>query len=50
MHKVFFGKSDLLFLCMLRPLSFDIHKQDSEIEAAKVPYVICVIVNLYLAK
>ncbi|KAL8033403.1 hypothetical protein ABFX02_13G156900 [Erythranthe guttata] len=34
-HNTFFGKSDLFFLCMLRPLSFDIHKQDSEIEAAK---------------
>ncbi|THF95386.1 hypothetical protein TEA_003314 [Camellia sinensis var. sinensis] len=34
-HKSFFGKSDLFFVCMLRPLSFDIQKQDSEIEAAK---------------
>ncbi|CAL5336069.1 unnamed protein product [Camellia sinensis] len=34
-HKSFFGKSDLFFLCMLRPLSFDIQKQDTEIEAAK---------------
>ncbi|GFP99892.1 nudix hydrolase 10 [Phtheirospermum japonicum] len=34
-HKSFFKKSDLLFLCMLRPLSFDIVKQDSEIEAAQ---------------
>nr|XP_011460062.1 PREDICTED: nudix hydrolase 2-like [Fragaria vesca subsp. vesca] len=34
-HKSFFEKSDLFFLCMLRPLSFDIQKQDQEIEAAK---------------
>lgn len=34
-HKVFFGKSDLFFVCMLRPLSFDIQKQDLEIEAAE---------------
>lgn len=36
LHKSFFQKSTLLFLCMLRPLSFVIQKQDSEIEAAKV--------------
>ncbi|XP_054798804.1 nudix hydrolase 2-like isoform X1 [Prosopis cineraria] len=34
-HKTFFGKSDLFFLCVLRPLSFDIKKQDLEIEAAQ---------------
>lgn len=34
-HKVFFGKSEVLFLCMMRPLSFDIQIQESEIEAAK---------------
>ncbi|CAA2972202.1 nudix hydrolase 10-like isoform X2 [Olea europaea var. sylvestris] len=34
-HRYFFGKSDLIFLCMLQPLSFDIHKQDSEIEEAQ---------------
>ncbi|KAK9268861.1 hypothetical protein L1049_000626 [Liquidambar formosana] len=34
-HKLFFGKSDLLFVCLLRPLSFDIQKQESEIEAAQ---------------
>ncbi|XVF21161.1 hypothetical protein REPUB_Repub12eG0066900 [Reevesia pubescens] len=34
-HKSFFTKSDLLFVCMLRPHSFDIQKQDIEIEAAK---------------
>lgn len=31
----FFEKSDLFFVCMLRPLSFDIQKQESEIEAAQ---------------
>ncbi|KAL2523784.1 Nudix hydrolase 2 [Abeliophyllum distichum] len=35
MHKCFFGKSDLCILCTLQPLSFDIHKQDSEIEEAQ---------------
>ncbi|XP_071692830.1 nudix hydrolase 2-like [Rutidosis leptorrhynchoides] len=34
-HKVFFGKSEILFLCMMRPLSFDIQIQETEIEAAK---------------
>ncbi|EOY12022.1 NUDIX hydrolase domain - like 10 [Theobroma cacao] len=34
-HKTFFGKSDLLFLCMMRPLSFDIETQELEIEAAQ---------------
>ncbi|MCL7048659.1 hypothetical protein MKW94_025556, partial [Papaver nudicaule] len=34
-HKSFFHKSDLFFVCMLRPLSFDIQKQDLEIEAAE---------------
>ncbi|XP_055959785.1 nudix hydrolase 7-like [Mercurialis annua] len=34
-HQSFFSKSDLFFVCMLRPRSFDIQKQDSEIEAAK---------------
>ncbi|KAK4353731.1 hypothetical protein RND71_025925 [Anisodus tanguticus] len=28
-------KSDLFFVCMLQPLSFDIQKQDAEIEAAE---------------
>ncbi|MED6145058.1 nudix (nucleoside diphosphate linked moiety X)-type motif 2, variant 2 [Stylosanthes scabra] len=32
----FFGKSDLSFLCMLRPLSVEIKKQELEIEAAQV--------------
>lgn len=34
-HDVFFGKSEVLFLCMMRPLSFDIQIQETEIEAAK---------------
>ncbi|EXB36060.1 Nudix hydrolase 2 [Morus notabilis] len=34
-HKTFFDKSDLLFLCMMRPLSYDIQKQELEIEAAQ---------------
>nr|GMC77123.1 nudix hydrolase 2-like [Ipomoea batatas]GME11953.1 nudix hydrolase 2-like [Ipomoea batatas] len=34
-HNSFFGKSDLFFVCMLRPLSFTIKKQDSEIKAAQ---------------
>ncbi|XP_010243938.2 PREDICTED: nudix hydrolase 2-like [Nelumbo nucifera] len=34
-HKSFFEKSDLHFLCMLHPLSFEIQKQESEIEAAQ---------------
>lgn len=34
-HKSFFGKSDLFFVCMMRPLTFDIQKQDSEIADAK---------------
>ncbi|KAK4363934.1 hypothetical protein RND71_015292 [Anisodus tanguticus] len=35
-HKAFFGKPDLFFICMMHPLSFDIQKQDLEIEAAQV--------------
>ncbi|XP_071694193.1 nudix hydrolase 10-like [Rutidosis leptorrhynchoides] len=34
-HKAFFGKSDLFFVCMMRPLSFEIQIQEQEIEAAK---------------
>ncbi|KAL8104217.1 hypothetical protein AgCh_028444 [Apium graveolens] len=34
-HKAFFQKSDLFFVCMLEPISFDIQKQDLEIEAAE---------------
>ncbi|XP_065854773.1 nudix hydrolase 2 isoform X1 [Euphorbia lathyris] len=34
-HKAFFEKSDLFFLCLLQPMSFDIQKQESEIEAAQ---------------
>ena len=35
-HKSFFEKSDLFFVCLLQPLSFDIQIQESEIEAAQV--------------
>ncbi|KAA8524873.1 hypothetical protein F0562_011296 [Nyssa sinensis] len=35
-HKSFFGKSDLFFVCMLKPLSYDIQKQDLEIKAGTV--------------
>ncbi|KAK4588648.1 hypothetical protein RGQ29_019599 [Quercus rubra] len=34
-HQAFFQKSDLFFVCMMQPLSFDIQKQDSEIAAAQ---------------
>ncbi|CAI0374274.1 unnamed protein product [Linum tenue] len=34
-HKAYFEKSDLFFLCMLRPISFDVQRQEAEIEAAK---------------
>ncbi|KAK1567622.1 hypothetical protein Q3G72_014375 [Acer saccharum] len=34
-HRSFFRKSDLFFVCMLRPRSFEIQKQDYEIEAAQ---------------
>lgn len=34
-HKAFFEKSDLFFVCMMRPLSFEIQKQDLEIEAVQ---------------
>ncbi|XP_059663549.1 nudix hydrolase 2 [Cornus florida] len=34
-HKAFFEKSDLFFVCMLQALSFDIQKQELEIEAAQ---------------
>ncbi|KAJ7964687.1 Nudix family hydrolase [Quillaja saponaria] len=34
-HESFFRKSDIFFVCMLQPLSFDIQKQTSEIEDAK---------------
>lgn len=35
-HKAFFEKSDLFFVCMLRPLSFDVQRDEVEIEAAQV--------------
>ncbi|KAF8108402.1 hypothetical protein N665_0109s0027 [Sinapis alba] len=34
-HKTFFEKSNLFFVCMLKPLSFEINAQESEIEAAQ---------------
>lgn len=34
-HRSFFEKSDLFFVCMLQPRSFDIQKQELEIEAAQ---------------
>ncbi|GLT57476.1 hypothetical protein SLA2020_304440 [Shorea laevis] len=34
-HKSFFEKSDLFFICMLRPLSFDLQKQELEIDAVQ---------------
>ncbi|KAI4298821.1 hypothetical protein L6164_032338 [Bauhinia variegata] len=34
-HKAFFGKSDLFFLCMLRPVSSNIVIDETEIEAAQ---------------
>ncbi|KAL7177118.1 hypothetical protein ACSBR2_030450 [Camellia fascicularis] len=34
-HNSFFDKSDLFFLCMLHPLSFNIQKQEFEIEATQ---------------
>ncbi|XP_031115326.1 nudix hydrolase 2-like isoform X2 [Ipomoea triloba] len=38
-HKSFFEKSDLFFVCMLQPLSFNIRIQEKEIEAAQwIPY------------
>ncbi|KAL6990619.1 nudix (nucleoside diphosphate linked moiety X)-type motif 2 [Sarracenia purpurea var. burkii] len=34
-HKAFFEKSDLFFVCQLQPLSFNIQKQELEIEAVQ---------------
>ncbi|XP_010686693.1 nudix hydrolase 2 [Beta vulgaris subsp. vulgaris] len=34
-HMAFFQKSDLFFVCLLQPLSFNIQVQESEIEAAQ---------------
>ncbi|XP_037493875.1 LOW QUALITY PROTEIN: nudix hydrolase 2 [Jatropha curcas] len=34
-HQSFFSKSDLFFVCLLRPISFAIQKQDSEVAAAQ---------------
>lgn len=55
-HKAFFEKSDLFFLCLLRPLSFDIQIQELEIEAAQVKifllrlFFILLLVNLIIQK
>lgn len=35
-HRAFFGKSDIFFVCMLRPTTYDIQVQETEIEAAQV--------------
>jgi hypothetical protein len=43
-HLVAFEKSDLLFVCMLKPLSSEITIDEKEIQAAKV--LITSIVNL----
>ncbi|CAA6670692.1 unnamed protein product [Spirodela intermedia] len=40
-HRTFFDKSDLFFVCLLRPISFDISVQESEIEAARVDLFLC---------
>ncbi|PIM97348.1 Diadenosine and diphosphoinositol polyphosphate phosphohydrolase [Handroanthus impetiginosus] len=34
-HKSYFEKSDLVFVCMLQPLTLDIQPQEAEIEAAQ---------------
>nr|KJB68536.1 hypothetical protein B456_010G248700 [Gossypium raimondii] len=34
-HKAFFDKSDIFFLCLLEPLSSEVQKQETELEAAK---------------
>ncbi|KAL1167113.1 hypothetical protein V6Z11_A06G244800 [Gossypium hirsutum] len=34
-HKALFDKSDIFFLCLLEPLSSEVQKQETEIEAAK---------------
>ncbi|XP_022977707.1 nudix hydrolase 10-like [Cucurbita maxima] len=34
-HQAFFGKSDLFFVCTLKPLTFEISKQELEIEDAQ---------------
>lgn len=39
-HKAFFEKSDLFFVCMMKPLSLEINAQESEIEAAQVTFSI----------
>ena len=44
-HKSFFSKSDLLFICMLKPRNFDIEKQNLEIEAAQVFFLFFIFSN-----
>lgn len=44
-HKAYFEKSDLFFVCMLRPLSFDVQRQELEVEDARVSNVVCRIVS-----
>lgn len=44
----FFGKSDVFFICMLRPLSFNIKIQESEIEAARVNQFLQIMYNATL--
>ncbi|KAH7533427.1 hypothetical protein FEM48_Zijuj04G0129500 [Ziziphus jujuba var. spinosa] len=34
-HRAFFSKSDLFFVCLLKPHSFDIQKRDSEVAEAQ---------------
>lgn len=38
-HNVAFEKSDLFFICMLRPISTEIKIDDLEVQAAKVKWV-----------
>ncbi|XP_048500858.1 nudix hydrolase 2-like [Beta vulgaris subsp. vulgaris] len=40
-HMAFFEKSDLFFVFLLQPLSFNIQVQESEIGAAQVPCAMC---------
>lgn len=51
-HNVAFQKSDLFFVCVLRPLSNDIKIDETEIQAAKVRYaaLACSVVQRWLAR
>lgn len=42
-HNVAFEKSDLFFICMLRPISTEIKIDDLEVQAAKVKWITLVI-------